>query len=72
MAEAKLAILLCMSMVTLLVLSVIQNTATAENIQYPTMNRDHVPGNPQLNHPGANANIWTRGCEKIEHCRDNM
>ncbi|GJN09856.1 hypothetical protein PR202_ga27901 [Eleusine coracana subsp. coracana] len=38
-------------------------------VSYIAMNKDHIPGRRNLNHPGAFANTYTRGCEKEERCR---
>ncbi|KAF0906454.1 hypothetical protein E2562_011449 [Oryza meyeriana var. granulata] len=74
MAKARLNVnlttILGLSMVALLVLSAVQDAADAQVIDYPAMNHDRIPGTPQLNHPGAFANKYTRGCEKQEYCRD--
>uniref|UniRef100_J3MJM5 Uncharacterized protein n=1 Tax=Oryza brachyantha TaxID=4533 RepID=J3MJM5_ORYBR len=80
MAKARLKVsiagLSSVSVVAALIVlsAVVQQDAAAvvaQVIKYPVMNRDHIPGTPQLNQPAASGNKWTRGCSPQQDCRDN-
>nr|BAC07457.1 hypothetical protein [Oryza sativa Japonica Group] len=62
-ARVNLTVLGLSSLVALLVLIIaVEDVAVvAQVIDYSSMNRDHIPGTPQLNHPGDIANKYTRG-----------
>uniref|UniRef100_A0A0E0LIT5 Uncharacterized protein n=1 Tax=Oryza punctata TaxID=4537 RepID=A0A0E0LIT5_ORYPU len=61
---------LSLSLVALLVLTAIEDVAVATQvINYASMNHDDIPGTPQLDHPGGDANKYTRGCEEEDDCR---
>uniref|UniRef100_A0A0E0LIT4 Cathepsin propeptide inhibitor domain-containing protein n=1 Tax=Oryza punctata TaxID=4537 RepID=A0A0E0LIT4_ORYPU len=63
MAKARVNLtVLGLSMVALLVLTAVEDVAVvAQVINYSSMNRDHIPGTPQLNRPGDTTNKYTRG-----------
>uniref|UniRef100_A0A0E0LIS0 Uncharacterized protein n=1 Tax=Oryza punctata TaxID=4537 RepID=A0A0E0LIS0_ORYPU len=70
-ARVNLAIL-SLSLIALLVLAAVPEAAGGRSggyVDYGAMNKDHIPGTPQLNHQGGPANQYTRGCEKQLHCR---
>ncbi|KAF0908277.1 hypothetical protein E2562_023894 [Oryza meyeriana var. granulata] len=69
MAKARLNLTILVAF--LVVISAVQDAAIAQVIDYQTLNRDHIPGTSQLNHPGGSANKYTRGCEPQERCRDS-
>jgi hypothetical protein len=57
------------SLVALLLLIAVQEAAPGI-INYDAMRADHIPGKPELVHPGAAANKYTSGCGSLARCRD--
>ncbi|CAM0872298.1 unnamed protein product [Alopecurus aequalis] len=75
MAEASLrsTAMLGVSLVALLLLIAVQEAASNSPgvINYGAVGADEVPGKRKLDRPDdAGGNKYTRGCEKIDHCRD--